>query len=223
MIIAVDGPAGSGKSTVAKTVAERLGFHYLDTGAMYRAVTFRALASGIPFTSESRVAEIARDSEITFVHEPGSAQASRVLIDGDDVTAAIRTPRVDEAVSTVARMASVREALVEQQRRIAATEDIVMEGRDIGTVVFPDAEVKVFLTATPEERSKRRAAQQAASGVLVDPAGVREAIIRRDEADSTREVAPLAPAADARVIDTTGLEIEDVVVRIVAIVEVGRE
>ncbi len=214
MIIAIDGPAGSGKSTVAKLVAERLGFHYLDTGAMYRAVAFRALASGLRPSDEAGVARIASTDAIEFVHEGDEPLPSRVLIAGDDVTSAIRTPRVDDAVSAVARMASVREAMVAQQRTIAQTSDIVVEGRDIGTVVFPDAEVKVFLTASPEERARRRAAQQAASGVLVDPAGVRESIIRRDELDSTREVAPLQPAHDAVHLDTTGLSIEAVIDRI---------
>lgn len=219
MIIAIDGPAGSGKSTVAKLVAERLGFHYLDTGAMYRAVAFVALANGISPSDEARVAAIATDQPISFAHEPGEALPSRVFIGGDDVTAAIRTPRVDDAVSPVARLASVREAMVAQQRQLADNADIVVEGRDIGTVVFPHAEVKVYLTASAEERSRRRAAQQAASGVLVDPAGVREAIVRRDQIDSTREHSPLQAAADAVELDTTGMTVEQVVTAIAKMAE----
>jgi cytidylate kinase len=214
MIIAIDGPAGSGKSTVAKHVAEKLGFHYLDTGAMYRAIAFRALASGVSPTNEDAVTRIAATDEIEFVHEPGAVFPSKVLVAGDDVTNAIRTPRVDEAVSAVSRMPRVRAAMVAQQRHIAESADIVVEGRDIGTVVFPDAALKVFLTASPEERARRRGAQQAASGVLIDPAGVRESILRRDEADSTREIAPLAAAEDAVELDTTDMTIDEVVDRI---------
>jgi len=219
MIIAIDGPAGSGKSSVAKRVAERLNYHYLDTGAMYRAIAFRALTSGVSFYDEESVARIARRDRVSFAHEPGQALPSRVFIAGDDVTSAIRTPRVEEAVSPVARMPKVRAAMVEQQREMLSGSDTVVEGRDIGTVVFPDAKLKVFLTAAPEERARRRAAQQAASGMLVDPSGVRESLQRRDELDSTREVAPLVPAADAIVVDSTGLTLEDVVDRIVRLAE----
>lgn len=215
MIIAIDGPAGSGKSTVAKRVAERLGFHYLDTGAMYRAVAFRAMTRGISASDEEKVAGVAATDEITFGHEPGHALPSRVFIAGDDVTSAIRTPRVDDAVSAVASMPMVRDAMVAQQRHIAEKGDIVVEGRDIGTVVFPDAEVKVFLTAAPEERARRRVRQQAASGMLVDPAGVHESIMRRDEIDSTRDHSPLSAAHDAIMLDTTGLSIDQVVQRVV--------
>lgn len=218
MIIAIDGPAGSGKSTVARRLAERLGFELLDTGAMYRAVAFRALTCGVSVTDEEAVARVVVRDEVEFIHERGEPAPARVLIAGDDVTSAIRLPMVDEAVSAVARMPLVRRAMVAQQRRIAAGKDIVVEGRDIGTVVFPNADVKFYLTATPEERARRRAAQQAATGVLVDPAGVRESIERRDEADSTRPVAPLVPAEDAIVIDTTGMSVEEVVDRMVSIV-----
>ncbi len=217
MIIAIDGPAGSGKSTVAKGVAIRLGFSYLDTGAMYRAVAFRALTRGVSVHDQEGVVRVALADEVEFVYDEGSSLPTRVFIAGDDVTSAIRLPLVEDAVSAVAAMPLVRKAMLVQQRRIASQGDTVMEGRDIGTVVAPDAELKFFLTATPEERARRRAAQQAASGLLVDPAGVREAITRRDHADSTRAVAPLVPAEDAIVIDSTDLSIEDVIERIVSI------
>lgn len=219
MIIAIDGPAGSGKSTVAKLVAGRLGFHYLDTGAMYRAVAHRALSLGIPLTDEAAVAEIAATDEITFGHEPGATLPSIVRIADEDVTAAIRLPEIDDAVSTVARMASVRDAMVAQQRTLGGSDDIVVEGRDIGTVVYPDAELKVFLTATPEERARRRAAQQGLSGLTVDATGVQEALLRRDSADSTRHCSPLVPAADAVLLDTTGLSLMEVVEAIASLAE----
>lgn len=211
MIIAIDGPAGSGKSTVAKLVAGRLGFHYLDTGAMYRALVVRALEGGVSVDDEPAIEEIARRDEVTFGHEPGATLPSGVFIAGHDVTAEIRTPEVDDAVSAVARLPLVREAMVAQQRAIGGADDIVVEGRDIGTVVFPNAEVKVFLTATPEERARRRAAQQVASGMIVDAAGVHEALLRRDTADSSRHHSPLTPAEDAVLLDTTGLTLDEVV------------
>lgn len=222
MIIAIDGPAGSGKSTVAKRVAERLGFHYLDTGAMYRAVAFRALSSGVSPNNEPEVARIAERDEITFGHRPGKSLPSQVFIAGDDVTSAIRSPSVDDAVSSVARMPLVRQAMVAQQRHIGASGDIVVEGRDIGTVVFPDAEVKVFLTASPEERARRRVAQQAASGMVVDPSGVKDSITRRDELDSTRDHSPLAAAFDAVMLDTTGMTVDGVVQAIVHLAKEAR-
>lgn len=214
MIIAIDGPAGSGKSSVAKAVARRLGFRYLDTGAMYRAVAFKALASGIRPSDGDAIARILAVDAITFGHEEGNPLATRVQIGGEDVTAAIRTPSVDDAVSAVATMGVVRDAMVSQQRALADVHDIVVEGRDIGTVVFPHAELKVYLTATPEERSRRRAAQQASTGMLTDPIGVHRALIRRDHSDSTREHSPLMPADDAVIVDTTGMEFQAVVDRI---------
>ena len=157
MIIAIDGPSGAGKSSVSKEVARKLGFNCLDTGAMYRAVAWKAVQLGAALDDAEAVGEIARTYAIEFLHEPGNPQAIGVLIGGSDVTSAIRTAEIDRAVSPVSAQVSVREALVAQQQRIGRAGDYVVEGRDIGTVVFPDAEVKVFLTASNEERARRRA------------------------------------------------------------------
>jgi cytidylate kinase len=196
MVIAIDGPAGAGKSTVARAVAQRLGFTYLDTGAMYRAVALAAAERG---EDAGAVAE-------ALTIEVGD----QVLVDGRDVTAAIRTPEVSAGASKVAADPRVRAALVRRQQEIVAEGDWVAEGRDIGTVVMPGAEVKVFLTASPEERARRRAEQLGADfdDVLRDQ---RE----RDTRDATREHSPLAPAGDALRVDTDGLGIDDVVQKIV--------
>lgn len=211
MIIAIDGPAGSGKSTVAKKVAKLLGFHYLDTGAMYRSVAWLALERGVALGDVDAVARLAAETPIVFAHEEGNPLPSGVSIDGHDVTVEIRTPRIDKSVSAVSAIPAVREALTEQQRSIAACENIVMEGRDIGTVVFPNAELKVFLTASAEERARRRALQNAERGFgETDAAAILADIVARDEADSTRDVAPLVAAADAVNLDTTGMTIDEV-------------
>ena len=222
MIIAIDGPAGSGKSTVAKRVARSLGFHYLDTGAMYRAVACRVLSLGQAPSDEAAAAAVATADEIAFGHELGQPLPSRVSIGGVDVTDAIRQPEIDDAVSAVAKMPAVRQAMVAQQRHLAQASDIVVEGRDIGTVVFPDAELKVYLTASPEERARRRAAQQVASGIATDAEAVRVALIRRDAADEGRDHSPLAAAADAVQLDTTGMSLEEVVAAIAGLAEERR-
>lgn len=211
MIIAIDGPAGSGKSTVAKRVATMLGFHYLDTGAMYRCVAWYALDAGIALDDAASLGNVARTQKIVFTHKPGEPLASGVSIAGIDVSSEIRTHRIDKAVSPVSALPAVREALVEQQRSIAEEDDIVMEGRDIGTVVFPHAQLKVFVTASAAERARRRAAQNAERGFgETDEATILEALIARDKADSTRAVSPLKPASDAVVIDTTDMSIDEV-------------
>ena len=211
MIIAIDGPAGSGKSTVAKEVAKMLGFHYLDTGAMYRSIAWLALERGISLDDDEAVADLARTETVVFSHEEGNPLPSGVAIAGHDITLEIRTPRIDKAVSPVSAIPAVREALTQQQRAIAASENIVMEGRDIGTVVFPRAELKVFLTASAEERARRRALQNAQRGFgETDEAAILADIIRREEADTTRAVAPLRPAEDAVMLDTTGMGIDEV-------------
>jgi cytidylate kinase len=199
-IVAIDGPAGAGKSTVARALARELRFTYLDSGAMYRAVALAALRR------DADPAAIAGSLTV----EPGD----RVLLDGEDVTAAIRTPEVSEAASRAAADPAVREAMVAEQRRLLSHGDWVAEGRDIGTVVAPDADVKVFLTAEPLERARRRAAELGADAEQV----LAEQTIR-DERDRARAHSPLRPAAGAVVLDTTGLEIPEVVRRIVALVD----
>jgi cytidylate kinase len=200
MVIAIDGPAGAGKSTVARAAAERLGFTYLDSGAMYRAVAIRG---GDPAT-------VAREARLEL--------GDRVTVDGEDVTELIREPWVSEAASRVSSDPAVREALVEQQRRILADGDWVAEGRDIGTVVAPDAEVKVFLTADPAERARRRAAE-----LGTDPEIVAREQALRDERDRNREVSPLVPAPDAVPVDTTGLTLDQVVEQIVTLAVEAKE
>ncbi|MDR1421823.1 MAG: (d)CMP kinase [Coriobacteriales bacterium] len=232
MIIAIDGPAASGKSTVAKLVARKLGFAYLDTGAMYRSVAWRALEEGLalgdplPAATKTRIAQIATNEPITFGYLSGEPLPSQVFIDGVDVTTNIRTPEADKAVSPVSADPGVRAALTEQQRIIGRTQDTVMEGRDIGTIVFPDAELKVFLTATAEERARRRYQQnvkkaEKASTLYtgLDEAGILADIHRRDAYDSSREVAPLMQAPDAVEIDTTTMSINAVVKAIAKLVE----
>ncbi len=217
MIVAIDGPAGSGKSTIARELSRRLGFEKLDTGAMYRAVALTALRRGVDLDDEAGVNDLASRISITFV--PVEGAASRILVDGTDVTSDIRTPEVDANVSKVSAYAGVRCAMVAQQRVAADDRDVVAEGRDIGTVVFPSAEVKVFLTADPRERARRRVLQRHENDTdAVDERELEaevertlEAIERRDQLDSEREVAPLAAAEDAVHIDSTAHSIDEVV------------
>ena len=221
MIIAIDGPSGAGKSTVAKAVAKKLGFSCLDTGAMYRAVAWRALQDGVPFDDDAALGQLARMHDIAFGHEPGDPAPKSVSIGGEDVTRAIRTAEIDRAVSPVSAAPSVREALVGQQRRIGRAGDYVVEGRDIGTVVFTEAEVKVFLTASDEERAHRRVRQNADRSIgSIDFDEVLADLRRRDEHDSSRATSPLKPADDAVRLDSTGRYIEDVIDEIV---ELARE
>ena len=209
MIIAIDGPSGAGKSTVAKAVARELGFSCLDTGAMYRAVAWRALQDGVPFDDDKALGRLARAHDIAFAHEEGEPVPRRVSIGGIDVTDAIRTAEIDRAV---------RAALVEQQQRIGRAGDYVVEGRDIGTTVFPEAPVKVFLTASAEERAHRRVRQNVDRGVgSVDYDEVLTDIRRRDDQDSSRATSPLRPADDAVRLDSTGRYIEEVIEDICAL------
>lgn len=212
MIIAIDGPSGAGKSTVAKAVASKMGFNCLDTGAMYRSVAWYALEHGISLDDASSLGAVAASRPISFGHNEGDPVPKRVFIDGDEVTDAIRSADVDKSVSTVSAHPCVREALLEQQRRIASQGNYVIEGRDIGTVVFPNAEVKVFLTASNEERARRRVLQNEQRGIgSVDFDEVLADIVRRDELDSNRQNAPLVAAEDAWLLDSTGRDIAEVI------------
>lgn len=218
MLVAIDGPAGAGKSTVARALARELGFTYLDSGAMYRCVALAALEHGGGTLPErpGALGELARAATIELGDAPAGAAPGTpgaVLLDGRDVSAAIRAPEVSEAASVVAADPAVREALVAKQRELIARGDWVAEGRDIGTVVAPDAAVKVFLTADSRERARRRAAEL---GADVETVLAEQAM--RDERDSSREHSPLQAAPDAVVLDTSGLGVEEVVQRIAELV-----
>lgn len=212
MIVALDGPSGAGKSSVAKEVARRLGFSCLDTGAMYRSVAWYALEEGIALDDELGLTKIAQTKEISFTHAQGDPSPVGVYIDGIDVTSAIRTASIDKAVSPVSAVPGVRSALVVQQQRIGNAGNYVVEGRDIGTTVFPHAEVKVFMTASAEERARRRCEQNMQRGIgSTDYDQVLQSIKDRDAYDSGRATSPLKAADDAVLMDTTDMVIEEVV------------
>ena len=204
LIIAIDGPSGAGKGTVARAIARELGYRHIDSGAMYRAVGWRALREQVPFEDEAAIAQLAQRSNIELT-------STSVAVDGHDITRDIRTPEIDRAATAVARLPSVRAILVDRQRQLGAAKGIVMEGRDIGTVVFPDADVKIYLDAAPEERARRRATDPAHTGVPAAVSEVATMLTQRDEQDRTRTASPLYAAGDARVIDTTGKRVDEVV------------
>ena len=211
-VAAVDGPVGSGKSTVARRVARRLGYIYLDTGAMYRAVGLLAGEAGVPLDDEDAVVAVAREARLRF------DAVGRLFAGERDLSAAIRTLEMGAAASRVSALPGVRRLLVEEQRALGEDADIVMEGRDIGTNVFPDAAVKVFLTARPEVRAARRMAELRAMGDDVDEAQVLAALVERDRRDSTRAVAPLRKAADAVEVDTSEMTLDEVVDAVVGVI-----
>lgn len=211
--IAIDGPAGAGKSTVARMVAERLDLLYIDTGAMYRAVALQALRDGLGLEDEAALGRLAERITIRLVINAGGL---RVLLNEKDVTEEIRSPEVSRVVSLVAKVPAVRRRLVELQRAMALRGGVVMEGRDIGTVVLPEARVKIFLTASPEERASRRRKELAARGYYVDQQQMEEEIAERDRIDSSRETDPLTPAPDAEIIDCSSFSVEQVVNMIIA-------
>jgi cytidylate kinase len=210
-VVAIDGPGGAGKSTTARAVAARLGLSYLDTGALYRCVALRALEEGLALDDGPRIAEIARRLDVRF-----AAGSASVMLGDRDVGAEIRTPEISQAASKVSALPAVRAALVDLQRRSARAPGTVAEGRDMGTVIFPDARLKIFLDATVDERARRRAADLRGLGRADDIAEVRAQLAERDARDSGRAVAPLCRAPDAVVLDTTDLAFDEVVDRIVA-------
>jgi cytidylate kinase len=215
VLIAIDGPSGAGKGTVARAIAETLQCRHVDTGAMYRAVAWRALDRGVSLDDEAAVAEVARAAALR-------AEQGRVVIDGHDVTRTIRTPDIDAAAARVARLPRVREVLVSRQRDYAAAGDLVMEGRDIGTVVLPEADVKVYLDASADERARRRAGDTAHAANGADVSTIATALTERDHSDRSRTVSPLTQATDATYIDTTGVPIGDVVAQVLALVQAAQ-
>lgn len=212
--IAIDGPAAAGKSTVAKQLAEALSIIYIDTGAMYRALTYVALQNNVSLTDEKALMDILHDTSITLQQSPNG---QLVFVDGKDVTMTIREENVTNHVSLVATHRLIREEMVERQRQLAANQNVVMDGRDIGTHVLPDAEVKIFLIASVEERAERRHQENIAKGFSSNLKQLKQEIQERDELDMNREVSPLIKANDAIEIDTTSLSIEQVVEKILAI------
>ncbi|MFT8393560.1 MAG: (d)CMP kinase [Liquorilactobacillus ghanensis] len=212
--VAIDGPASAGKSTVAKKVAHLLDYVYCDTGAMYRAVTWAALQQKVPLDNDAALKELLTNLKIVF--KPAD-DGQKVFVDGEDVTAAIRMPEISKNVSLVAAQISVREALTKKQQELALDGGIVMDGRDIGTTVLPDAEVKIFLVASVKERALRRFREDQAKGIKVDLSELEKEIALRDKKDSTRLISPLVQAKDAIKVDTTSLTIEQVVAKIMEI------
>jgi cytidylate kinase len=218
LIIAIDGPVASGKSTIARRVAELLGYLYLDSGAMYRAVALAADRGGVPLDDAARLEVLAREGRIELAMRDGKL---RVLLDGEDVTEAIRSPEISQAASRVAEHAGVRKALVAAQRQMGAAGGVVMEGRDIGTAVFPNAGLKIYLDASLEERARRRMQDHVGRGEKITLEELVEQIRERDRRDRTREVSPLVQAADAVLVDSTALDIEETA-RVIALLACER-
>lgn len=219
LTIAIDGPSGAGKSTVARRVAALLGYTYIDTGAMYRAAALRGLQTGVPLSDEVGTTGLAEAMRLRFLPGPGDSQ--RVLLDGEDVTEAIRTPEVTRLSSPVSAIPGVRRVLQAQQQAMGADGGVVMEGRDIGTVVFPRADMKVFLTASEEERARRRWLERQAAGEPLTLEQVLASQRERDARDSGRADSPLRAAPDAVVLDSTGMTFEQVVERILELARVS--
>lgn len=214
--VAIDGPASAGKSTIAKIIAKNLKYVYVDTGAMYRSITLAAKKAGISYENEEQIAELLPNISIRF--EPG-VPVQRVFLNDEEITEAIRSTDVTNNVSLVASYASVRQNLLKYQRQIATDNHVIMDGRDIGTTVLPDAQVKIFLVASAEERAERRYKENTAKGMTSDFETLKKDIEDRDYKDSHREISPLTQASDAILIDTTGLSIEEVVSKITNIIK----
>ncbi|MBR3163381.1 MAG: (d)CMP kinase [Clostridia bacterium] len=217
-VVAIDGPAGTGKGTVTKIVSEKLNLIYIDTGAMYRAVTVKALNNSIQPEEIDKIEEILRDISIIIKRKDDKQQ---ILLDGEDVTEKIRTPEVDNLVSRYAAIKQVREKMTALQREMKREGNIIMEGRDIGTVVFPDADVKIYLDATIEERAKRRYKQNIEKGINCNYEEVLQSLKERHILETTRKIAPLKQAEDAVYLDSTNLSIEEVVKKIIEIIKMG--
>jgi cytidylate kinase len=219
-VIAIDGPAAAGKSTVGRMLGARLGYPFLDTGAIYRAMTWTALHRGVDLSDDEALSELAASISIDIAPPaPDGVEPCTIFVDGQDVTPHLRRPEVEAAVSLVSRVAGVRTALVEVQRQLAGRNAVVMAGRDIGTVVLPGANLKVYLDASVQERARRRFAELTALGMDVTEERVRDDLRRRDRIDSQRSVSPLRPADDAIAVDTDGLTLEEVVQRIAELAE----
>ncbi len=214
-VIAIDGPAGAGKSTLAARLAKKLGYVNLESGAMYRALALRAIEAGISFDDEAALTALARGSRIEL--QPAAGEGNRVLLDGRDVSQRIREQDVTDASSRVSVHPAVREWMVARQRELGAGGGVIMEGRDIGTQVFPDAEVKIFLDAAPEVRGQRRFRQQPGEAAAPPPEEVLDELRARDLRDRSRTHSPLAPAPDALVLDSTALSLDQVVARVEAV------
>jgi len=215
VIIAIDGPAGSGKSTVSKRVAKELNILYVDTGAMYRALTLKAIKKGLDLEDSAALVEMTKDTEIELV--PGKKNALTVFLDGEDVTKEIRTPELTSKIRYIADVRGVRAEMVKMQRKLAAKGAVaVLEGRDIGTVVMPDADKKYYLDADTMERAARRYRELNEAGIKIDLSRIEEDVKNRDRSDMEREVGALKKAKDAIVIDTTSLTVDDVVARILS-------
>jgi cytidylate kinase len=213
IVIAIDGPAGAGKSTVARSVAKKLGFVYIDTGAMYRSVALWAIRTGVAESDMHRLERLAIEADIAF--DVGSM---RVLLNGEDITDSIRTPEVEAMASRISQVPGVRRALVEKQRTMGQNTSVVMEGRDIATVVFPDAQIKIFLDAPTEVRAARRSSQLKGQGEDADPAGTLHRLAERDQRDRSRVEAPLVQAPDAVYVDSSDLTAEQVEAEILRLV-----
>lgn len=219
LVIAIDGPAGAGKSTVAQIVAKRMGFTYIDTGAMYRAVTYLAIKENIDVKDEARITRLAAESSIMLKY---IGEQLHIYLNDQDITAEIRSPKVTGKVAEIAQIPGVRKVMLDKQRAMAECGGVVMDGRDIGTYVLPNADVKIFLTASISERARRRYLELKEKGYVVDIVSLEKEIAQRDKMDSERKIAPLIQASDAVLLDSTGLSIEEVIQKIIMLCE-GRK